>query len=71
MEKNIKKGCAYVYSCTHFAVEQKLVQHFKSTILQLKKQREKNKSCTSGLADGTTHCNLLFKDKKYKAMKLW
>lgn len=29
------------------------------------------KFCTSGLADGTTHCDLLLEDKKYKARKLW
>ena len=36
MEKNIKKK--NVYMCvSHFAVQQRLAQHYKSTILQKKK----------------------------------
>ena len=42
MEKNVKKD-AYIYTCiyvklSHFAIQQKLTQHCKSTILQLKKK---------------------------------
>ena len=42
MEKNMKKMCVYIYICyiyiyikwNHFAVQQKLTEHCKSTILQ-------------------------------------
>ena len=41
MEKNIKRICVYTYM-SHFAVQQKLTQHCKSTIFEyLKKKNEK------------------------------
>ncbi len=41
MEKTIKKDCMCVYMCvSHSAVQQKLTQHCKSTILQLKKEKK-------------------------------
>ena len=45
MEKNIKKKNVHIYvPLIHFAVQQKLTQHCKSTILQFKKILIKNKS---------------------------
>ena len=37
-----KKECIYVHNC-HFAVQQRLAQNFKSTILQLKKKKKTDK----------------------------
>ena len=41
--KEYKKECLYVYN-RHFAIQQRLAQHCKSTILQLKKVKKKNKT---------------------------
>ena len=38
--KEYKKECLYVYN-RHFAIQQRLAQHFKSTILKLKKVKKK------------------------------
>ena len=51
MEKNMKKNvCICATELLHFAIQQKLTQHWKSTILQLKKntllphqKKDKNK----------------------------
>ena len=44
MEKNIKKECLRVYiKLNHFAVQQKLTQHYKLTILPKKSIRELQK----------------------------
>ena len=49
MEKNMKKNvCVYTYiyilkKPNHFAVHLKLIQHCKSTILQLKKKKPRKK----------------------------
>ena len=37
--KEYEKECVYIYS-DHFAVHKKLTQHCKSTVLQIKKDRE-------------------------------
>ena len=43
MEKNIKKDVCFCVELSHFAVQQRSAQHYKSAILQffLKKAREK------------------------------
>ena len=50
MEDNIRKGMYIYVRLGHFAVQQKLVQHCKSTILQLKNKyikKSKEKSTLS------------------------
>ena len=45
MEKNTKKNIyIYIYK-NHFAVYQKLKQHYKSTILQFKRKERNKKDC--------------------------
>ena len=42
MEKNMKKNKIYIYiNLNHFAVHLELTQHCKSTIIQLKKKKER------------------------------
>ena len=55
MEKNIKKRVSICVELSHFAVQQRLAQHCKSTILQLK-QIKKNKNKRKR----NTERNLLF-----------
>ena len=43
MEKNMKKRMYTCVQLSHFAVEQRLAQHCKSTILELKKKWNKEK----------------------------